>query len=81
MDMIGKNQEWTHSLYWKYPYNVNDGREDLHSTAKRAVRGQRGLLTMYSSGATPRYAERQGYDPTTRLFAITFRVLLVHGSG
>ncbi len=38
-DMGGNVWEWTSSLYLDYPYKADDGREDLSSTERRAVRG------------------------------------------
>lgn len=38
-DMIGNIWEWTSSIHKDYPYNANDGREDLKSEELRIVRG------------------------------------------
>ncbi len=77
MDM-GLHLEWTQSLYWKYPYQATDGRENLTTAGKRAVRGS-GLLIILDRSR--RHVARQGYDPSTRVQSvgntITFRVVLI----
>ena len=38
-DMAGNASEWVSSLYMSYPYNANDGREDLNTADIRVLRG------------------------------------------
>ena len=38
-DMVGNVWEWTHSLNKKYPYSVDDGREDEKSFGRHIQRG------------------------------------------
>jgi formylglycine-generating enzyme required for sulfatase activity len=38
-DLGGNVWEWTHSLFKKYPYKVNDGRETEHKAGNRVLRG------------------------------------------
>jgi len=39
LDMAGQVWEWTTSLYKPYPYDAQDGREDLTVAASRVARG------------------------------------------
>ena len=39
LDMAGQAWEWTTSLYKPYPYDAQDGREDLTVAASRVARG------------------------------------------
>jgi formylglycine-generating enzyme required for sulfatase activity len=38
-DMMGSVWEWTQSLYKLYPYDVDDGRENMEDLGERVIRG------------------------------------------
>ena len=38
-DLSGNIWQWVSSLYWPYPYQPDDGREDLESSGERGARG------------------------------------------
>lgn len=38
-DLAGNVAEWTSSLYWSYPYDTDDGREDADAAGERVTRG------------------------------------------
>jgi formylglycine-generating enzyme required for sulfatase activity/energy-coupling factor transporter ATP-binding protein EcfA2 len=59
LDMVGNVWEWTVSLFKGYPYNAEDGREDLETDGFRVSRGG-----SFASGRGPaRCAYRYGFDP------------------
>ena len=56
-DMAGNVWEWTSSLYQPYPYDANDGREELSSSDSRVLRG--GLWSTNDGSARSAY---RSYD-------------------
>ena len=72
-DMAGNVWEWTRSLYRPYPYQSNDGREDLSSLENRALRGG-----SYHGGADYIRASIRENDPPTRMLtAVGFRIVII----
>ena len=68
-DMAGNVYEWTSSLYQPYPYEANDGRENLSSNGSRVMRGG----TWASSYYPVRSASRDGFNPSDSFFSLGFR--------
>lgn len=69
-DMHGNAAEWTLSAFHPYPY-AEDGRNDLESREKRAVRGG----SWRDRPKHARAAFRLGYEPWRRVFNVGFRVV------
>jgi len=59
LDMAGNVWEWTSSLYVRYPYRADDGREDLSVPEARVLRGGSWL----DSADRARCAARRSYIP------------------
>jgi formylglycine-generating enzyme required for sulfatase activity len=70
-DMAGNVWEWTNSLSKDYPYNPQDGREDLEAEGVRTLRG--GSFS-YSVDCL-RCASRLVNYPSNRLFGVGFRLV------
>jgi serine/threonine-protein kinase len=70
LDLAGNVWEWTSSIHREYPYNSNDGREDVNLWGARVVRGGNYL----SSAKNIRCADRHSIYPTARDIYIGFRV-------
>jgi len=80
LDMSGNVWEWTQTLWgqqnsipgFKYPYDPDDGREDLNTDGKRIIRGG----SWNSSHIQARVTFRGRADPRTRSPMIGFRIAL-----
>jgi formylglycine-generating enzyme required for sulfatase activity len=68
-DMAGNVWEWTSTLYMSYPYEANDGREDMNSSDNRVLRGG----AWYFSDVNVRSAYRDRYNPTDSNIILGFR--------
>lgn len=53
--MAGNVWEWTHSLFEKYPYRADDGREDEQKSGNRVLRGGSFGLTLRDERCAGRY--------------------------
>jgi len=71
-DMAGNAWEWTSTIYQPYPYNPNDGRENLKSDGFRTLRGG---SFRYSYGIV-RCSNRLWYIPYDSVVSLGFRVVL-----
>lgn len=69
-DMAGNVREWTSSLHEDYPYQADDGREDMSSGDPRVVRGG----SFDGDGGGARAAYRNLWLPVIRLDNLGFRV-------
>ncbi|GMV33096.1 MAG: hypothetical protein AMXMBFR60_09250 [Chloroflexota bacterium] len=74
LDMAGNVWEWVSSLYQPYPYDANDGREDLSASGSRALRG--GSWSINDNYV--RSADRDGNDPANSSSHVGFRCSLSH---
>ena len=71
-DMSGNLWEWTRSRYAAYPYQTDDGRENLEGEERRVVRGG----SWYDVHDNARCAYRYGSNPGFRYRDFGFRVVL-----
>jgi formylglycine-generating enzyme required for sulfatase activity len=70
-DMAGNVREWCQSLYRPYPYQADDGREDLGAKDNRVLRGG----SWEGNAEHVRCASRYTYgSPSLRNFGVGFRV-------
>jgi formylglycine-generating enzyme required for sulfatase activity len=72
LDMAGNIVEWCHSLLANYPYDANDGRENVNADGKRAVRNGSWYLGRYAA----RCAYRRPYPPDAHHDGLGFRVVI-----
>lgn len=72
-DMTGSVWEWTQSLYKPYPYDVDDGREDLKDSGDRVVRG---YYDLRSERFSVRSARRAYAPPITKGNYLGFRIVI-----
>ena len=70
-DMIGNAWEWTSSCYTPYPYQSDDGREDMEAEVARVLRGG----SWYDNPGYVRASVRYDLHPVARFSSIGFRVL------
>jgi formylglycine-generating enzyme required for sulfatase activity len=71
-DMAGNVWEWTRSLYRKYPYRPDDGREEESASGARATRGGSFMGSEWNARST----YRNSSFPDTRGDMVGFRVAL-----
>lgn len=69
-DLAGNVWEWCSSMYFDYPYNPNDGREDINRIGPRCHRGGSWL----NDTAHGHSANRDRYSPGERNYDLGFRV-------
>lgn len=72
LDMAGNVWEWTRSLHRDYPYDPEDGRENLESVGIRVLRGG----SFYNYRVRVRCAYRFRVYPDDRYVDYGFRVVL-----
>ncbi len=68
--MAGNVWEWTSTLYKRYPYNVEDGRESKEESGRRFLRG--GSFLVNQDGV--RCASRFNLNPDHHLSYVGFRI-------
>jgi formylglycine-generating enzyme required for sulfatase activity len=76
LDMAGNVWEWTRSVFKSYPYDPDDGREDLEAEGARVLRG--GSWRLNPDRA--RCVGRTGYSPLHSDYYLGFRLVSPVGS-
>lgn len=71
IDVVGNISEWTASLAASFPYNPDDGRENMDDTTPRVVRG-----INWSSSGIPRLTIREFLAPDQARETIGFRCVI-----
>jgi formylglycine-generating enzyme required for sulfatase activity len=61
-DMAGNVWEWTSSLYKDYPYEADDGREDMSLSDRRVLRGGSFYINEDTARAASRYNNGPDYE-------------------
>jgi formylglycine-generating enzyme required for sulfatase activity len=70
--MAGNVWEWTRSVYKDYPYDPEDGREDLSAEGDRTLRGG----SWFEERELVRVSSRGGTHPVNFLSDVGFRVVV-----
>ncbi len=70
-DMHGNVSEWTLSSFASYPYNADDGRNDVSTRVDKVVRGG----SWHDRPSRARSAIRFAYTPWQKVFNVGFRVV------
>jgi formylglycine-generating enzyme required for sulfatase activity len=74
-DMAGNVWEWTSSLYRAYPYQADDGREDLNASGQRVQRGGQWDTVFYGVRAACRLEDSAGASADASGFGAGFRLV------
>jgi formylglycine-generating enzyme required for sulfatase activity len=77
LDMAGNVWEWTRSLYRDYPYDPEDGREDVRAKGARVLRGG----SWYHAQVHARCVVRHWDYPGSSHISFGFRLVSPVGSG
>lgn len=73
-NMAGNVSEWVSSLYKPYPYDANDGREDMSSEGNRVLRGG----SWFNYGVNVHSSVRDRNDPASTYDIFGFRCARSH---
>jgi formylglycine-generating enzyme required for sulfatase activity len=72
-DMMGSVIEWTQSLYTSYPYDAQDGREEVENEGERVIRG---CFTSKNERFSVRSARRAPAAPNKKEPILGFRIVI-----